>query len=306
MASIETEQGVTIEYETHGKEGDPVALLVMGLSAQLVFWPPALIDAIVEAGFRVVTFDNRDVGLSQKFHGKRPPNPIAQIALARFGLKLRAPYTLVDMADDTEGLLDALGIDQAHLIGASMGGMIGQVFAATRPERTASLTSLISSTNNPALPRADRKVAGPVLLNRRRSNTRDEMIDNALGLWSLIGTDDPDADPADLRGRIEKAFDRSYYPAGVRRQVAAIIATGDLRPFSRKITAPTLVVHGSDDPLAPVEGGIDTANTIPGAKLEIIEGMGHDLPAKFITRINQLIVDHIQSAEKTRSREAAI
>ncbi len=291
---------VTIEYESHGSSNDPAVLLIMGLSAQLTFWPPALIEALLGAGFRVVTFDNRDVGLSEKFHGRKAPNILRQAALARIGIKTRVPYSLEDMVEDTSGLLQSLEIDQAHIVGASMGGMIGQLFAAKKPSQTTSLVSIMSSTNNLSLPRPSRRLAGPILLKRSKATTKEEIVDDAMAFWSLIGTADAEADPSYLRERIEAGIERSHYPAGVRRQVAAIIASGDLRQHVRKISAPTLVIHGSDDPLVPVEGGMDSARHIPGARLEIIKGMAHDLPQKLLPEITRLIVEHVVSTEKTQ------
>lgn len=299
MASIRAND-ITIEYESHGSPEDPAILMVMGLSAQLTFWPPALIKALVDAGFRVVTFDNRDVGLSEKMHEQKAPNIIRQAALARIGIGTRVPYTIEDMVEDASGLLSALGIDRAHIVGVSMGGMIGQLFAAGKPAQTISLVSIMSSTNNPTLPKPNRKVADPVFLKRSKATTKAEMVDDALALWSLIGTKDSGADPSYLRERIEAGIDRNHNPAGVRRQVSAIIASGDLRQKIRRIKAPTLIIHGSDDPLVPVEGGMDSARSIPGAELKIIEGMAHDIPQKFLPEITRLIVDHVTGAQKTR------
>ena len=294
MPSI-TANGVKIEYEIRGNENDPVVLMIMGLSAQMVMWPPSLVQSIVDAGYRVVLFDNRDIGLSEKFEGQRPPNPLLQMALRRIGLKMSTPYELTDMAQDAKCLLDALGIDKAHLVGVSMGGMIAQLFASLYPERTGGLISIMSGTNNPSLPRADPDVIRRVLLRRRQTGTKEQILEDLVAVWSVIGTTGPDGEvPEDTRQRLKASVERCYYPPGAGRQLAAIIATGDLRPYSKKVTAPTLVVHGSIDPLARVEGSQDIARTIPGAKLEIIEGMAHDLPKQHIPKISSLIVDHIR------------
>jgi pimeloyl-ACP methyl ester carboxylesterase len=294
---------LTIEYEDTGPKDGPVMLLIMGLAAQMTFWPDAIIKAFTDAGFRVVRFDNRDIGLSAKVHGKRAPNPIAQVAARLIGLNGLAPYTLHDMVADTVGLMDALKIERAHVVGVSMGGMIAQLMAATRPERVASLTSIMSGTLNPRLPGPSSRVTVPLFLSRPKGKSRGELIARAVQMWSLIRTEGDDH--AELEAKIASGFDRSYYPAGVRRQLAAIIATGDLRPHLAKITAPTLVIHGSKDPLAPVEGGRDSARNIKGARLEIIDGMAHDLPKKFLPQISALIEGHARAAEKAAPKNLA-
>jgi pimeloyl-ACP methyl ester carboxylesterase len=294
---------ITIEYEDMGPKDGPVILLVMGLAAQMTFWPDALLKAFTGAGFRVIRFDNRDIGLSGKLHGKNAPNPIVQSAARLIGIKGMAPYTLHDMVADTVGLLDALKIKRAHFVGVSMGGMISQLLSGTHPTRVASLTSIMSGTLNPRVGGPSPRITVPLFLNRAKATSRDEIIKRTIEMWSLIRTESDDH--AEFEAKIAHGFDRSYYPAGVRRQLAAIIATGDLRPHLKKITAPTLVIHGSKDPLAPLEGGKDSARNIKGARLEIIEGMAHDLPKKFLPRISSLIVDHVKAAEKGAAKKAA-
>lgn len=290
--------GVEIEIEETGPaSGDPV-LLIMGLAAQLVHWPRAFVDSLANAGKRVIRMDNRDVGLSQKFHEKRSLSPLAVAALAPvIGLFRLAPYTLENMADDSVGVLDALGLDRAHLVGVSMGGMVGQVVAATAPARVSSLTAIMSNTNNPALPKADPEILNALFAPQAKAKSRDELVERALKRWDLIGSRDGGNDPLEFRSRIEFAIDRCEYPAGVRRQIAAIVATGDLRRFARKVTAPTLVIHGSKDPLAPPAGGKDIAANVPGARLEIIDGMGHDLPPKYLPKITELVLGHIDRVD---------
>lgn len=293
-----------IEYAEHGPKDGPAIVMIMGLAAQMTFWPDVLVSELAGAGFRVVTFDNRDIGLTSKVHGAHAPHPVAQIAARVIGRNL-APYTLHDMVQDTLGLMDALEIRKAHIVGVSMGGMIGQLLSGTHPDRVTSLTSIMSGTLNPLLPGPSLRVAGPLFLSRPKDKSRDALIERAIGMWSLIRTDDPADDHSELRNKIAMGFDRSYYPSGVRRQLAAIIATGDLRPHIRKITAPTLVIHGSKDPLAPLAGGRDSARNIRGARLEVIEGMAHDLPKKFLPRIAGLIIDHARAASERKSRPAA-
>jgi pimeloyl-ACP methyl ester carboxylesterase len=296
---------LAIEYEEFGPKDGPALVLIMGLAAQMTFWPDAMIKSFVDAGFRVIRFDNRDIGLTAKFHGKRAPNPVAQVAARFIGIKGLAPYTLHDMVADTVGLLDVLKIKKAHIVGVSMGGMIGQLLAGTHPTRVASLTSIMSGTLNPRLPGPSPRLAMSLFLSKPKDKSRDALIARAIDMWSLIRTPDPDDDHSELKAKIANGFERSYYPSGVRRQLAAIIATGDLRPHIRKITAPTLVIHGSKDPLASVEGGKDSARNIKGAKLEIIEGMAHDLPKKFLPRITALIIDHAKAAMGKSSKPLA-
>lgn len=298
--------GVAIEVERHGPETGEAVLLLMGLAAQLVHWPRAFVDSLVASGRHVVAIDNRDVGLSQKFHEKRALSPVAVAAFApalrAFGL---APYTLEDMARDAVGVLDALSIGRAHVVGVSMGGMIGQVMAASAPERVASLTAIMSNTNNPRVPRPDRAVLEALFRPMPKAKSRDELVERALRKWDIIGSPDAGHDPAEFRARIARAIDRCEYPAGVRRQIAAIVATGDLRRYARKIAAPTLVVHGSKDPLAPPAGGRDIAANVPGARFELIDGMGHDLPPRHLPKVTELVLAHLAANGDARNKSAA-
>ena len=304
MAQIKA-NGIEIEFEDHGDPSDPAILLIMGLAAQLTHWPPAFIEALVAQGRRVIAFDNRDIGLTEKLHDKRAPKP-AMMALARLvGMKRIAPYTLKDMAADAAGVLDALEIDSAHVVGVSMGGMIGQVMSAEHADRVRSFTAIMSSTNNPKLPKADPAITREIFAARTRPRTRDELIDRTVGIWNMIGTKDGGHDPDLFRERIAAAVDRCTYPAGIRRQIAAIISTGDLRSFSKRISTPSLVIHGSADPLVPYQGGLDIAATIPGARVELIDGMGHDLPPVHLDRITELVAEHVASAEETAADEKA-
>jgi pimeloyl-ACP methyl ester carboxylesterase len=298
--------GIEIEVEEYGSRADPAILLIMGLAAQLTLWPKPMIDGLVSAGFRVIRFDNRDIGLSQKFHEKRAPSPaLTMTAIRMLGLKSVAPYTLHDMAVDAVGVLDALDIPSAHVVGVSMGGMIGQLVAAKFPTRTRSFTAIMSSTNNRRLPQADPALLRQLFGARTRPRTHDELIDRIVALWNAIGTPDGGNDPAEFREKIAASVARCNYPSGVRRQIAAIVATGDLRPWTRKIAAPTLVIHGSLDPLAPPAGGRDIAANVKGARIEIIDGMGHDLPPKHVNRITELIADHARSAESQTAQTRA-
>ena len=298
--------GVPIEVEQHGPDTGETVLLVMGLAGQLVHWPRAFIDSLVASGRRVVTLDNRDVGLSHKFHEKRALSPVAVAALAPLLKTFRlAPYTLEDMAHDTVGVLDALGVARAHVVGVSMGGMIGQVMGANHGDRVQSLTAIMSNTNNPKLPRPDRAVLEALFKPVPKAKSRDELIERALRKWDIIGSPDGGHDPVEFRARVARAIDRCEYPAGVRRQIAAIVATGDLRRFARAVAAPTLVIHGSKDPLAPPAGGRDIAETVPGARFELIDGMGNDLPPKYLPKITELVLAHLAANGDARRKTAA-
>ncbi len=290
-----TAHGVDIDYRFDGPADGPVILLIMGLAQQLIFWPDDFVGALNDAGYRTLRFDNRDVGHSQKFEGKRAPNPMVQLAARLAGIRGFAPYSLEDMAKDAIGLLDTLEIEKADIVGVSMGGMIAQVMAARRPQRVRRLAIIMSSTNNPRLPRARAEIARALMAPPANITTKEQALERAMVLWNLIGTKNSGASEEELRARLAASYERSHYPAGARRQLAAIIETGDLRKdFTRKITAPALVIHGSEDPLAPPAGGVDIFKTIKGADLEIIEGMGHDIPKKFRTRIAAKIVRHFR------------
>lgn len=287
-----TANGITIEYETHGDPANPPLLLIMGLGAQLTLWPIELVEALVARGFYVIRHDNRDIGLSEKFGHGGVPN-FRRVALMRlFGLRARLPYRLTDMADDAAGLLDALGINQAHIVGGSMGGMIAQLLAIHHPQRVRTLTSIFSTTGNPRLPRP-RPEAMNALLDRAPANaTLDQVIPVGIRVARAIGSPAYPTPEERLRERIARDYARSFYPEGPARQIAAIMDDGDRRKRLRRVTAPTLVIHGTDDPLVPVEGGRDTARAIPGAKLHEIPGMGHDLPLELVDEIANAIAAH--------------
>ncbi len=287
-----TANGISIEYETHGNPSDPPLLLVMGLGAQLTLWPIELVEALVGHGYYVIRHDNRDIGLSEKFGHAGIPN-FRKVALLRmFGIRTKLPYRLSDMAADAAGLLDALGIDSAHVVGGSMGGMIAQLMAIEHAPRVRTLTSIFSTTGNPRLPRP-KPEAMKALLDRAPANaTLDDVIPIGIRVARAIGSPAYPTPEDRLRERIARDFHRSFYPEGPARQIAAIMDDGDRRRRLRKVTAPTLVIHGTDDPLVPVEGGRDTARAIPGAKLHEIPGMGHDLPLELVDEIAAAIAAH--------------
>lgn len=303
MPQIEA-NGIALEFEDHGSKSAPPLLLVMGLGAQLTLWPIELVEALVERGFRVIRYDNRDIGLSHKMEGAKAPGMVRHILMKRFGLNPRVPYTLADMAADGVGLLDALGIDKAHVVGASMGGMIAQHIAFSHPERVLSLTSIMSTTGNPRLPPAQ-KEALAVLTKRPLSMAETVMVDHGVKIGRTIGSPGYPADEDRLRANVTRDFRRSFYPAGMPRQLAAIIADGDRRTRLSGVKAPTLVIHGEGDPLVPLAGGEDTAAHVPGARLMKVPGMGHDLPLALVDTIADAIADHANGAGTGSLRPSA-
>lgn len=284
--------GIELYYEDNGPADAPVILLVMGLGAQMIAWPDELIQGLVGKGFRVVHYDNRDVGLSQRMEKAATPNLIWTMFKARLGLPLGVGYTLSDMAKDGIGLLDALGIQRAHVVGASMGGMIVQLMAVNHRERLLSMTSIMSSSGAPGLPGPRADIRRQMMAARPSGANRDEAVAFGAELVKSFSYPDP-ARPedahADMAGR---AFDRGYYPIGTRRQLLAIIADGSRVDRLKTITTPTLVIHGGADPLVPKDGSIDVARHVPGARLEIIDEMAHDLPPSQVDRMVGLITDH--------------
>ena len=287
---------IDIYYEENGPADGPVILLVMGLGAQMIAWPDEFIHGLVSKGYRVIHYDNRDVGLSQWMDGAQTPNLVWTMFKARIGLPVRVPYTLGDMAADGIGLLDALGIDKAHVVGASMGGMIVQLMAANYPERTLSMTSIMSSSGKAGLPGARPDIQRQFMVKRPPDASREEAVAFGAELVSAFSFPDP-ARPENAHAEMAaKAFDRGYYPVGTRRQLLAIIADGSRVDRLKTIKVPTLVVHGGADPLVPKEGSEDIARHIPGARLEIIDEMAHDLPPSQVGRILDLIAGHAKQA----------
>lgn len=287
---------IDIYYEENGPADAPVILLVMGLGAQMIAWPDAFIHGLVSKGFRIIHYDNRDVGMSQRMDGAQAPNLVWTMFKARIGLPVSVPYTLGDMAADGIGLLDALGIDKAHVVGASMGGMIVQLMAANNPERTLSMTSIMSSSGKPGLPGARADIQRRFMVKRAPDASREEAVAFGAELVSSFSFPDP-ARPENAHAEMTaKAFDRGYYPVGTRRQLLAIIADGSRVERLKKIAVPTLVVHGGADPLVPKEGSEDIARHIPGARLEIIDEMAHDLPPSQVGRMVDLIAGHAKQA----------
>jgi pimeloyl-ACP methyl ester carboxylesterase len=284
-----------LAYDEFGEAKDPAIVLIMGLGTQMIAWPEAFCQGLAERGYRVIRFDNRDIGLSQRIETKKDTNVLKLLLRKRLGLSIRVPYTLRDMAADTIGLLDGLEIEAAHWVGASMGGMIAQVLAAEHPERSLSLTSIMSSSGNPALPQASWRVSKQ-LISQPGITNEQAFLKHALKTWEIIGSPDYPPNQEELSQRILTSVRRAYSPKGFANQMAAILESGDRRGLLRKIDAPTLVIHGKSDVLVPVDGGIDTAANIKQAKLELIEGMGHDLPKQLLPRFIESIDQHIKAS----------
>jgi len=283
--------GIEVEYETFGRAEDPALLLVMGLGAQMILWHEEFCEALAARGLHVVRFDNRDVGRSTWLDDAGMPDVAAAMAAATQRQPVRSAYRLSDMAADAAGLLDALEIDTAHVAGASMGGMIAQTLAIEHPARVRTLTSIMSTTGHPDLPAATPE-AMAVLLTPAPIE-RDAVIERSVEVWRTIGSPGYPADEDEIRAQAARAFDRGVNPAGVARQLVAILASGHRRDALGAVHAPTLVIHGADDPLIPEAGGRDTAASVPGAELLRIEGMGHDLPRALWPRFVDAIAKHV-------------
>jgi pimeloyl-ACP methyl ester carboxylesterase len=281
---------VTLCYETFGQAADPPVLLIMGLGTQMLAWHEDFCAELVGRGFFVIRYDNRDVGRSSQIDDVPPPKPV-ELLTRRIR---RVPYTLDTMARDAAGLLDALDIASAHVVGASMGGMIAQQLAALHPERVRSLTSIMSTTGNRFKGQPAARVY-PLLL-AKPPRTKEESVERLVKLFSVVGSRGFDRDEAELREMAARAWDRRGSAAGMGRQLAAIVASGDRTVALGRITAPTLVIHGSRDPLVRPSGGRATAAAIRGARLLTVEGMGHDLPRGAWPQIVDAIAGHARAA----------
>ena len=296
----EVGNGITLCYDAFGDPKAPPIVLVMGLGTQMIAWDTRFCEDLAGRGFRVIRFDNRDIGRSTRLDGAPVPT-LAQFATRRIA---NPAYKLSDMALDTVGLLDVLQIDSAHIVGASMGGMIAQTVAARHPQRTRSLTSIMSNTGarwtgQPALR------TYPVLLGSSPAD-REAYIAHASKMWGIIGSPDFERDPLELRAMLELSFDRGTNPAGSARQLGAIIASGDRRRELRAVKAPTLVIHGEADKLVAPSGGRATAKAIDGARLVTIPGMGHDLPRAAWPQIVGAIADLAHRADGQAGAATAV
>jgi pimeloyl-ACP methyl ester carboxylesterase len=285
--------GIEIAYEQFGDPSDETVLLVMGLGMQMLGWDEELCELIAGEGFHVVRFDNRDVGLSSKLGGR------VNLRAGMLGFTGSARYTLDEMAADAVGLLDHLGIERAHLVGASMGGMISHKLAAHHPDRVASLCSIMSGSGRRRLATLPRPDVLRMLL-RAPASGRDAFIEDTVAVFERIGSPGFPVDIERLRERAGRSFDRSFDPSGTARQMMAILASGDRSGELRRISAPTLIIHGAADRLIPPAAARELAATIPGAQLELVAGMGHDLPMQLWPRFVELI-----AANPRRARAGA-
>lgn len=292
---------VELYYETRGLDDAPVVLLIMGLGTQMIAWPDAFVDGLVGAGFRVVRYDNRDIGKSQHLDGAHAICPARAFLAKSLGIPFRVAYSLTDMAADAVALIDVLGITSAHVVGASMGGAIGQIVAATWPERVRSLTSIMATSGARGLPGPSLKLRRVLTRKRPTNLTREEA--GAMGeevLRQISYLDDSRA-PDAFREAAMAAYDRGTNPDGFRRQLLAIIADGSRADRLPKIAAPTLVIHGAADPLVPLACGEDVARRVPGATLKVIERMAHDLPPSQVDVIVSSIAAHAHAADRGRA-----
>lgn len=284
--------------ETRGDpEGEPV-LFVMGLAAQMTLWPEALLNQYVREGYRVIRFDNRDIGLSSHLKDRLHGHPMAVMARARVGLGVPAPYTLQDMAADVCGIMDAIGLQSCHLVGVSMGGMISQLVAAHWPERVRSATLIMTSTNSPRLPMPKPKLIWRLAGIGARGNDEESVVARSLDFWKAIQSPGYPPRDEDVEARIRFNFRRSYHPAGILRQTRAILATGSISSTTRRIRVPVSVIHGNADPLVRPAAAKQLGYLLPHARVELIDGMGHDLPEPLFDRFTDISFDTIQKAAR--------
>jgi pimeloyl-ACP methyl ester carboxylesterase len=273
-------------YEDMGDIDDPPVLLIMGLGAQLLLWRTAFCEKLVGQGLRVIRYDNRDVGLSSKAEHRSPEQPlITRLVRSWLGLRSRAGYTLEDMADDAAALMDHLNITHAHIVGASMGGMIAQIFAARFPERTKTLAVIFSSNNSAFLPPPAPRALLAVLKGPSPDSPREVIIDNAVRVTNITGSPRYRMPEEQIRADAAEGYDRNYYPQGVARHLNAVLGSGSLAHYDRRIVAPTVVIHGRADKLMRPFGGRKVARAIDGARLVLFDGMGHDLPQQLWDRV---------------------
>jgi pimeloyl-ACP methyl ester carboxylesterase len=289
-----TANEIEIEYDTFGpSDGDPL-LLIMGLGAQMTLWDEEFCEMLGELGHRTIRFDNRDVGLSTWFDDAGLPDMVQLMTASAQGETVSSPYSLYDMADDAAGLLDALSIERAHIVGASMGGMIAQALAIRHPKRLRSLVSIMSSTGHPDAPQAKPEVLGKLMAPP--PETREARIEQSVDLWRTIGSPGFETDYDRIRARSGRDYDRAFHPEGTVRQMAAVVANGSREERLAEVKVPTLVIHGAADPLVPPGCGERTAQAIPGANLLMIDGMGHDLPPQLFRRISDAIAANAREA----------
>ena len=292
--------GIELCYEIFGAANAEPMVLIMGLAAQMIHWDDEFCSELASRGFRVIRFDNRDVGKSTRLTGGKPLTAVELLKLRFLRMPVAAPYKLRDMADDVIGLMDALGIESAHIVGASMGGMIAQEFVINYPRRARSLTSIMSTTGDPRLPPATPEAMAILMAPPPKS--KQEYLERFAQTWRVLRAGSFPVDEARDRERAEKNFERGLNPAGVVRQLRAILASGSRKARLASVGTPSLIIHGTVDPLVRPEGGKDTAASIPGARLLMIEGMGHALPVSMWPQIIDAIATHAHQASNVSSR----
>lgn len=297
MTRIQTQHGIELAYESMGDKNNPPVILIMGLGAQMHVWPTSLCYRLVNAGYRVIRFDNRDTGHSSNFNEYGNPSLIRVWLGRRFKRKPRVPYTLKDMARDVIALMNELNLESTHLVGASMGGMIAQIIASRKPKRVRSLTSIMSSATAPRVPVNQLQVLLQ-LVRRPATSNKEEHIRYITRMNRIIGSPDFPMSDDELQRLAETSWERSTSPLGFKRQLVAITHAGDRRHVLQKIKTRTLVIHGADDPLIPVNMGIETASLIPKAKLKVVLGMGHDFPEALVPRLSKILIKHLNKADK--------
>lgn len=288
--------GMELEYETFGNSDNPAILLIMGLGAQMILWPEALCRGLANTGHYVIRFDNRDIGRSTWLDDLGVPNIGEMFTQALAGESVQSPYALEDMADDAVALLDALSIDKAHVVGASMGGMIAQICASRHATRTRSLTSIMSTSGRRDLPQGSPEAMEVLMTPPDDPTSRESVAQHGIRSLRVIAGKGFSPSEARARELAERAFDRGYHQAGTARQFAAIIANGSRVRLLETIDVPTLVIHGDSDPLIPPAAGEDTAALIPDARLRLIEGMGHDLAPELVPELTDMISRHCATA----------
>ena len=282
--------GIELCYDTFGDPANPPLILIMGLAAQMVVWEEEFLRMLASKGVWVIRFDNRDIGLSTKFPQAHTPRVAEMVFTQLTRIKIRVPYTLRDMAADTVGLMDALGLPAAHVAGISMGGGIAQEIAINFPQRVRTLTSMMSSTGDPRLPRATPQATAMLL--RKTPPEREAYLAQYVDSWHILAGDVFPFDPERMRRQGERGYDRGINPPGVARQLMAIVASGNRTTKLRTLRVPTLVVHGTIDPLIPLPHGRATAAAIPGSVLSLYEGMGHTLPREVWGRLTDELARH--------------
>lgn len=285
--------GLNMAWESAGPEQAPTILLVAGLGCQLTMWHDHFCQPLLDLGYRLVRFDNRDIGLSDQHPSHIKVNIPATFLRAKLGLKTKSNYSIETMADDAIGLIDALGLQRPHLLGISMGGMISQVMAAKAPQKIGKLITLMSSTNSPKLPGPTPNVMLNMFLRKPKSQRVDDVAAHVERVFTAIGSPGYPPVPAEIRARVKESYARAYKPAGVIRQTHCVVANGSIERFTQSITVPTCVIHGMDDPLLKKECSERIAKLIPNSKLHLIQGLGHDLPEGLSLNFSTIIHQHL-------------